>query len=145
MPFSSLILITLAYVSPQGGVRINTAQFENARSEDAHNQPDFLGDYTFAFCNRMIAPRKVYLSFTKWNQRELLAGLAGMKIPVHVILGTADTSLMSNQWPERLQSAGANVRFIEGAGHFFSSEHLNNLLQAFVSLSDAHEDQQKHK
>jgi pimeloyl-ACP methyl ester carboxylesterase len=135
-PFESLILVTLTYVSPQGGVRINSAQLEKARADDAGGLPDFLDGYTMAFCNRYIAPRKVYLSLAKWGQDAVLSNLGRLTIPVHVILGTADTKLMARQWPDKLQSAGANVRLVEGAGHFFSSEYTSSLFQTFVSLSE---------
>lgn len=133
-PFSSLILVTLPYISPQGGVRINASQLQKARAEKEKGLADFLGNYILAFCNRFIAPRDVYLSLSKWNQEEVLSHLAKLEIPAYVIIGSDDTVLNAQSWPDKIVTTGAKLIYIDGAGHFFTGEQALSLYQAIVSI-----------
>jgi pimeloyl-ACP methyl ester carboxylesterase len=78
-----------------------------------------LGRFTLTYChNSYVAPPASYLSYVSNDSRQTLALLGKIKVPVELILGSADKSLAMD-WPEKIQNRGIPVTVIDKASHFF--------------------------
>ena len=92
-----------------------------------------LGRYRLSYCTDFVAPDHVYRSYVAWSRERILEALSWIAIPVHVVMGTADRR-MGHDWPGLVQQAGAKVRFIGGADHFFDPLYELELHDEVVSL-----------
>ena len=78
-----------------------------------------LGRFTLTYChNSYVAPPASYLSYVSNDSRQTLALLGKIKVPVELILGSADKTLAID-WPEKIQNRGIPVTVIDKASHFF--------------------------
>lgn len=78
-----------------------------------------LGRFTLTYCHdSYVAPPASYLSYVSNDSRKTLALLGKIKVPVELILGSADKSLAMD-WPEKIQNRGLPVTVIDKASHFF--------------------------
>ena len=94
--------------------------------------------YNFLFCkNNYFATPESYLSYLKLTRNYVIKGISSLTVPSHTIMGQADKRYQSvgQNWLEELESTGTNLIVVEGANHFFSSEHefdlqdqINNIL-----------------
>ena len=87
-----------------------------------------LDRYALTFCNRnFVATPKSYLSYAAWDRSQVLASVRDARVPVKVVFGTADPRATS-EWQDGLRQAGAAVKLIPGATHFFDATHEFELL-----------------
>lgn len=82
--------------------------------------------YNFLFCrNNYFSTPESFLSYLKLNREYVLQSLKNLSIPHHTIMGSADKRYKSvgRNWLSNLKQTGTNLVIVEGANHFFSSEH----------------------
>lgn len=94
--------------------------------------------YNFLFCkNNYFSTPDSFLSYLKLDRAYVLQSLKNLTIPHHTIMGSADKRYKSvgRNWLTDLQQTGTSLVIVEGANHFFSSEHefdlqdqINNIL-----------------
>jgi pimeloyl-ACP methyl ester carboxylesterase len=97
-------------------------QEAKARKQAEAGRSD-LDRYSIGYCaGNYVAPPAAFLSYIRWQDDQVLASIGRSPVPVEVILGSDDSHLPAN-WPQRLAEAGAEVRTIAGAGHFFGDLH----------------------
>ena len=99
--------------------------------------------YSFLFCkNNYFATPESYLSYQKLDRSYVLSLLQNLKVPSYTIMGSADKRYLSvgENWLTELENAGTNLITVDGANHFFSSEHefdlQDHLVEIVKQLSD---------
>ncbi|MEA1990047.1 MAG: alpha/beta fold hydrolase [Pseudomonadota bacterium] len=99
--------------------------------------------YSFLFCkNNYFATPESYLSYMKLDRSYVLNLLQDIKVPTYTIMGSADKRYLSvgENWLTDLENAGTNLITVDGANHFFSSEHefdlQDHLVEIIKQLSD---------
>lgn len=82
--------------------------------------------YSFLFCrNDYYATPESFLSYHRLTRQYVLNELKNLTIPHYTIMGKADKRYQSvgTNWLDELEETGTNLTIVEGANHFFSSEH----------------------
>lgn len=99
--------------------------------------------YSFLFCkNNYFATPESYLSYMKLDRSYVLSLLQSLKVPSYTIMGSADKRYLSvgENWLTDLENTSTNLITVEGANHFFSSEHefdlQDHLVEIIKQLSD---------
>lgn len=93
--------------------------------------------YSFLFCkNNYYATPESYLSYLKFDRNYVLESVRNLKISSYAIMGGADKRYKSvgESWLSELEKTGINLVVIEGANHFFSSEHEFDLQDQLVAI-----------
>lgn len=82
--------------------------------------------YSFLFCkNNYLATPESYLSYLKLDRNYVLNSLQKTTTPTFTIMGGSDKRYLSvgEDWLTELDKSPTELIIIEGANHFFSSEH----------------------
>lgn len=131
----SVIFTSIFYLN---GEELGTVENEVAHAKALLNSPQKRPHkYNFLFCkNNYFASPESYLSYLKLTRDYVLESIKNLKIPTHSIMGSADKRYQSvgENWLEELKSTGTNLITIEGANHFFSSEHEFDLQDHLVHI-----------
>jgi len=93
--------------------------------------------YTFLFCkNNYYATPESYLSYMKLDRDYVLESIRSLKTPNFTIMGSADKRYLSvgENWLPELQDAGTKLITVDGANHFFSSEHEFDLQDHLTTI-----------
>jgi pimeloyl-ACP methyl ester carboxylesterase len=132
-----LIATSLVDVEHVVGEQLSQSQIKMARDMVARND-NSLKAFQLSYCKKYVAPPKAFLSYAIWSKQRILDAISKTKVPVAVILGSADTR-MGNGWPNMLKNSGVKVQIIKGANHFFHNEQEFDLLDnVLADLKLAH-------
>lgn len=116
-----VIAISLVDLEHAVGTERLQQQIAEARALSEQNNNE-LRYFKVSHCKRYAAPPFAFLSYAAWDKKQILEGLAKQRRPLLIIMGGADRR-MDSEWPAMLQAAGSEVNIIQGANHFFGSEH----------------------
>ena len=145
---SSGSLLALAYVqkNPLESVRLvidtSLTYFESGGVGDnkdvsekgSGHSSTVLKEHSLSYCKgNYLSPENAYLSYALWDSHKVLAAVKETYTPLEVVMGGRDQR-QSPDWIAALQEAGARVSIIEGANHFFDSEHEFELHDAVTTL-----------
>ncbi|WP_029407990.1 alpha/beta hydrolase [Thiomicrorhabdus sp. Milos-T2] len=121
---SGAIFTSLFYLK---GKELGTLDNEIVFAEDLiakkQNRPH---KYSFLFCkNNYLATPESYLSYLKLDRNYVLKSLQNTTIPTFTIMGGADKRYLSvgKDWLTALDKSPTELIMVDGANHFFSSEH----------------------
>ena len=130
------IFTSLFYLN---GPELGTLQSDLEYAQQALSTSDLKPHkYSFLFCkNNYFATPQSYLSYHSITRKYVLDALSALTIPHYTIMGGADRryQLVGENWLDQLKQSGTNLITVEGANHFFSSEHefdLQDLLQEII-------------
>jgi pimeloyl-ACP methyl ester carboxylesterase len=86
--------------------------------------------YRLSYCHHYQATAKAFLSYANWSSEHILATLnvQSRRIKVISILGSKDKRVPTD-WPDKQRKAGADVRIVKGANHFFGGNQQIALLE----------------
>lgn len=129
-----LIATSLVDVEHAVGENFSQTQIKTARNFVAKND-NSLKEFQLSYCKKYVAPPEAFLSYAIWSKRRILDAISKTKIPVTVILGSAD-SRMGHGWPQMLKKSGVSLQIIEGANHFFHNDKEFDLIDNV--LADIH-------
>lgn len=93
--------------------------------------------YSFLFCNgNYYATPESFLSYLKLDRSYILNSLKNLSIPTYTIMGSADKRYQSvgENWLKALKQTGTQLIVIDGANHFFSSEHEFDLQDSLKQI-----------
>ncbi|BBP42942.1 DUF1749 domain-containing protein [Thiosulfativibrio zosterae] len=82
--------------------------------------------FSFLFCQKnYLATPESFLSYHKLTRQQNLDYLNAITIPSYTIMGSADKRYqkVGENWLDELKATKTHLEVIEGANHFFSSEH----------------------
>ena len=120
------------------GKELGTLDNEVVFAEDLmakkENRPS---KYSFLFCkNNYLATPESYLSYMKLDRNYVLSLLQNLNVPSYTIMGSADKRYLSvgENWLTDLENTGTNLITVDGANHFFSSEHEFDLQDHLVEI-----------
>ena len=126
-----LIATSLVDVEHALGEQLSQAQIKTAEDLVTKND-NTLKEFQLSYCKKYVAPPKAFLSYATWSKQKILEAISKTKVPVAVILGSAD-SRMGNGWPDMLRKSGVKLQIIEGANHFFHNEQEFDLLDSVLA------------
>ncbi len=91
--------------------------------------------YRLSYCHIYRASAKGFLSYADWTSDRILAALQVLTKDYEVvsILGSKDKRVPIN-WPDKQKNAGAEVKLIEGANHFFGGSQQIDLIEYLDEL-----------
>ena len=129
------IFTSLFYLSgPELGAR--QAELDHAQQAlDSNNLKPH--KYSFLFCeNNYYATPQSFLSYHRITRQFVLNELKNLTIPHYTIMGQADKRYQSTgtDWLDELKKTNTNLTIVEGANHFFSSEHEFDLQDILVNI-----------
>jgi len=105
-----------------------------AQVKQAGTSTQALERFTVSYCNNnYVAPPAAYLSYVINDSSKTLDQFGKTKVPVEVILGSADTA-MKPIWPEKIRAHGIPVTVIDNAGHFFDGAQEFDLADKIESI-----------
>lgn len=111
---------------------------EQDRSSARHRvkqHDDDIYTYRLSYCHLYRAPSSAFLSYADWTSERILVALK--KVTQHMavvsILGSKDKRVPEN-WPEKQRQAGANVKIVKGANHFFGGSQQIDLLDLLDAI-----------
>jgi len=107
------------------------------RGEDKGRRTGPLGEYKLGFCETYPSPPAAYRSYVEWGAEKMLLALRNAASRVSVILGSADERIRKD-WRDLLSSSEVQITNVDGANHFFDSEHEFDLLDAVEELLAEH-------
>lgn len=113
-----LISLTDVEVKQDANVRNKLVRSLNERG----GKDKSLVEAEFGHCKKYVSPAPALLSYLEVTRNTLLDSLAKQRVPIEVILGSADDR-MGADWLGKLRARGITVRVIEGANHFFDNQH----------------------
>ncbi len=89
--------------------------------------------YRLAYCHLYRAPAKAFLSYANWTSERILTAIKVLskRIKIISILGSKDKRVPDN-WPDKQVKAGADIKIVKGANHFFGG----NQQIALIDLLD---------
>ena len=124
------------------GPELGTLPEEIERASQAlknnHFQPQ---KYSFLFCkNDYYATPQSFLSYHKLTRQHVLGELQSLTIPHYTIMGGADKRYQSvgKNWLDELKQTGTQLVVVDGANHFFSSEHEFDLQENLIQIIKYH-------
>lgn len=130
-----LITTSLSYAdgfNPPSLIKRQVAEARRAVRE-GDDQPRH---FTLSYCKgNFVSPPRVYLSYLHWNAARVLEALRQAPVPVEVIMGGNDRRF-DHRWLAALRRAGARLRVIDGASHFFDAEYEFDLNDAVIERVD---------
>ena len=85
--------------------------------------------YRLSYCHLYRAPASAFLSYADWTSERILLALKNVtkRMDVVSILGSKDKRVPNN-WPDKQSKAGAQVKIVKGANHFFGGSQQIDLL-----------------
>jgi len=116
------------------GTKDNDLKQAQKDIETSYKQPR---QYSFLFCNNNYnATAESFLSYQGITKERLLTTLKHLKIPHHTIMGGSDERYgkVGRGWLNDLSTTGTQLRVIEGANHFFSSDSEPQLQEALIDI-----------
>ncbi|NPA71554.1 MAG: alpha/beta hydrolase [Gammaproteobacteria bacterium] len=93
--------------------------------------------YSFLFCkNNYYSTPNSFLSYLKLDRQYVTEALDKLTIPSYTIMGSADQRYQSvgQNWLEVLEKSKTHLIMVEGANHFFSSEHEFDLQDHIIDI-----------
>lgn len=137
----SAIFTSIFYLN---GKELGTVEQEVEKAQNllakGQNKP---GKYNFLFCkNNYFATPKSYLSYLKLERQYVLGNLQNLTMPTYTIMGSADKRYQSvgENWLTEIEATGTKLITVDGANHFFSSEHefdlQDNLIAIMAEIAD---------
>ena len=126
-----LIATSLVDVNKAIGEQVASSQIAKANAMLEKKQ-NGLSEYHVSYCKKYVAPAAAFLSYATWSKQKILHSIAKTKVPVEVILGSADNR-MDTTWPSLLEKNGVKMTVVEGANHFFHNEHEFDLLDSVLA------------
>ena len=117
--FSSILLINLVAIGPDGSASINLEQLEMARQSRDKGLPNSLGHYQYSYCKDYVTSRDTYLDTATWDANKVSQQLSKLNLEIDIILGDEDHSL-SHTWLPKTNSPHIHIHYMQGADHFFS-------------------------
>lgn len=126
-------LVDIEYVI---GQKVNQSQISNAKKLVEQNN-NSLGNYKISHCNKYVASPTAFLSYAKWDKKEIINLLNKVRTPVNIVMGSKDKRMAKN-WPNILKQAKARVVMIKGANHFFDAEFEFDLVESVIGLIQQH-------
>ena len=107
---------------------------QNTREEGGGHSSTVLKEHYLSYCKgNYLSPENAYLSYASWNSERVLSAVKETYISLEVVMGGRDER-QNPDWLTALQEAGAKVTIIDGANHFFDSEHEFELHDAVTTL-----------
>jgi len=104
-----------------------------AKEHISKNDPQ-IDHYSLGFCrNNYAAPAQAYLSYIAWNEQWVLQRLQNSPVPIHVVLGSADSWVPAG-WAATLSSQAIPHTLLDGAGHNFSGTQEFEFQELIVNL-----------
>lgn len=97
--------------------------------------------YSFLFCKgNYVATPKSFLSYLALTREKNLKSLNNLKTPSYTIIGGADKrfEMTGHDWLDELKATSTEVVVIDGANHFFSSEHEFDLQEKLIEIMAKH-------
>ncbi|MDX1351666.1 MAG: DUF1749 domain-containing protein [Thiomicrorhabdus sp.] len=129
------VFTSLFYLKGQElGTLQNEIVFAQEMLSKKQNRPT---KYSFLFCkNNYFATPESYLSYMKLDRNYVLESLQQLNIPNYTIMGSADKRYLSvgKNWLDEIEQTGTKLIVVEGANHFFSSEHEFDLQDHLVEI-----------
>jgi pimeloyl-ACP methyl ester carboxylesterase len=96
-----------------------TRQEVSAAQQRLQQNPNAISSYSLSFCNNNYsAPPAAYLNYIQWSAAWLLQRLKQSPVPLHLILGGADTWLPPD-WVATLKVMELPLTIIDEASHNF--------------------------
>lgn len=138
-PVAAVVAVSLVRAEQKAAVR--AGQIADAEARLARHDQS-LQPYALSFCKTFMASPRSYLSYARWGDRRVMDSLARLqerKLPVYVVIGSADNRI-DDAWMKELRHRAYQVSVIEGANHFFSSIHefdLSDRLEAILAQLSA--------
>lgn len=133
------IFTSLFYLSgPELGTDPQELDYAKQALAAKQNRPH---KYSFLFCKKnFYATPQSFLSYQKLTRQHVIDELKSLTIPSYTLMGGADKRYQSvgENWLEELKQAGTNLVVVDGANHFFSSEHEFDLQEHLVNIIQAH-------
>ncbi len=85
--------------------------------------------YRLSYCHQYRAPARSFLSYADWTSDRILSALKSLTTRTEIIsiLGSKDKRVPTN-WPDKQKKAGADVRIVEDANHFFGGNQQIDLI-----------------
>lgn len=132
---SAAIFTSLFYLNGKElGTLDNEIVFANDLIAKKQNRPH---KYSFLFCkNNYLATPESFISYMKLDRQYVLNSLKELKIPNFTIMGSADKRYLTvgENWLTQLKETGTDLLIVEGANHFFSSEHEFDLQDYIIDI-----------
>lgn len=128
--FTSLFYLT----GEELGILPNEVHYAQQALKEKRNQPH---KYSFLFCKaNYYATPKSFLSYLKLDRHYILDSLKNLTVPSYTIMGAADKryQTVGENWLTELEKTGTHLIKIDGANHFFSSEHEFDLHDALIQI-----------
>jgi len=82
----------------------------------------------FSFCQKFRSTPESVLSYMAWGPQHILDGIANIRVPTTMIMGSRDDRL-GPEWAARLQATHARVIIVEGANHFMDGQYEFDLFE----------------
>lgn len=134
-PIRAIAAISLVRSEQDAAIRNQNIAAAKSRQQKRDRS---LQAYVLGFCKAFMASPESYLSYAQWNNdyvMESLAALHQRKLPVYVVVGSADKRL-SEEWLSAVRPRVQRLIVVDGANHFFSSIHefdLNEKLEEILA------------
>lgn len=131
------IFTSLFYLNGEE-VGSNEADINKAKAQREQKQ-NSLYNYSLLFCaNNYLSTAEGFLSYVKHDREYVLNQLKTLQLPNYTIIGSADKRLIKigGRWNQELESTKTNLVLIDGANHFFSSEHEFDLQEKLIDITD---------
>lgn len=119
--FKHLILTSLVYSGQsltEGNLSLHTAKAQKALAE----KQMMPAVYQLSFCDKYTSLPDAFLSYTHWDALNTAAALNQISVPTTIIIGSEDNRIRA-EWVKQLKTDLVSIQTIEGANHFFDSEH----------------------
>lgn len=139
-PAVKLTIFTSLFYFDGKGVDNLQADIDKAKKL-IENNLDTPAKYSFLFCkNNYVATPESFLSYLTLTRENNLKTLNNLKPPSYTIIGSADKrfEMTGYDWLDELKATGTKVVMIEGANHFFSSEHEFDLQDKLIEIMAKH-------
>ena len=131
----SLIFTSLFYLNGEElGTMPDEVALAEKRLQEDNKRPH---RYNFLFCkNNYFATPQSFLSYLKHDRSYVLQSMRELTIPHFTIMGSADKRYkkVGENWLEEIEETGTKLIVVEGANHFFSSEHEFDLQDELIAI-----------
>ena len=144
IPLATVVATSPIHFGQDYSAELVDQQISRARQRIARSSPG-LDRYSLTFCEQSyVATPQSYLSYAAWDRDRVLAALRQTVVPVQAVLGSADPRA-TDAWLHGLRDAGAEVKVLAGASHFFDATHefeLLDIIQDALQQLDAADEPQ---
>ena len=131
-PVDRSIYISLVHFGQGIAAKESVVDYERAKLaiKKGKNEVD---KYGLSYCAEYPTLPENFMSYYEWDKKKILSELDEIKISSHVIFGSEDKRIDTN-WINLVKSTGIEALIIQGANHFFVSEHEFDLQDAIENL-----------